>query len=171
MRFITSFCSARRSVFTVLFFVFLLPYISLAFPLIPSLELTPGHLCEVEDSDFKEYRYQEQIPYCKRSVSSSRKHHIYDQYGIPKHCRHRYTIDHLIPLALGGSNANENLWPEHVLVKDTRSGLEIRLYWALRKGQITQQEAVHTVITEKYSVLQVLQAFDFKSGCDIPTSP
>lgn len=148
----------------------LLPNISLAYPLVPDAEKTPGHLCQNHNKDFKEYRYKENIPYCRRNVSSSRKKDIYARYGIPQHCRHRYTIDHLIPLALGGSNTDENLWPEHVLVKATRPDLELDLYWSLRRGNLTQAEAVEIILTEKNTVTMILKSHDFKqSGCDIPT--
>lgn len=164
---IQKFCRVASSVFFGLFLF--LPQISQAFPLIPDQDMTPGHICEVSDPDFKEYRYHEQIPYCHRNVSSSRKKQIYAKYQIPKSCQHRYTIDHLIPLSVGGSNTNENLWPEHVLVKATRANLENQIYWSLRRGEITQEEAIETILFEKNNVVQVLQSHDFKSGCDLPT--
>ncbi|MCO5113849.1 MAG: HNH endonuclease [Bdellovibrionaceae bacterium] len=164
---VQKFCRVASSVFFSLFLI--LPQISQAFPLIPDRDMTPGHICEVSDPDFKEYRYYEQIPYCYRNVSSSRKKQIYAKYRIPKSCQHRYTIDHLIPLSIGGSNTDENLWPEHVLVKATRANLENQIYWSLRRGEITQEEAVETVLLEKNNVVQVLQSHNFKSGCDIPT--
>ena len=37
---------------------------------------------------------------------------IYAEYGIKRHPRGAYEIDHLISLELGGSNSIRNLWPE-----------------------------------------------------------
>ncbi len=120
-----------------------------SYPLAPDPELTPGEFCTEEDPDFDHYRYNENIPYCVRKLSSHRKQKIYELYDIPEKCRNQYTIDHFIPLALGGNNADSNLWPEHVLVKHARQRLELDLFWALRRGEITQEEAVFIVTTEK----------------------
>ena len=45
-----------------------------------------------------------------RNISSVVKQAVYSEYGIPRGERHRYVIDHLIPLEVGGSNDIKNLW-------------------------------------------------------------
>lgn len=139
-----------------------------AFPLAPNPQATMGDLCTTSNSDFKEYRYSERIPYCNRNVSGSTKSAIYRDYGIPAKCKSRYTIDHFIPLALGGSNEPENLWPEHKNVKATRQGLEEELYWALKKGTITQQEAIDRVVHEKMNPPAVSSGGSKMPECDQP---
>ncbi|OGQ35123.1 MAG: hypothetical protein A3A72_03745 [Deltaproteobacteria bacterium RIFCSPLOWO2_01_FULL_38_9] len=128
---------------------FLSTNLALSFPLIPDPNWTQGDLCTIQDPDFVTYKYQENIPYCQRNVSSDRREKIYDEYKIPSDCRHRYTIDHFIPLSIGGSNSDINLWPEHVLVKATRRQLEQELYFALEEGEIRQKEAIEIIVKEK----------------------
>lgn len=160
--------SVTRAVFGFVILI-CLQNLSHSYPLSPHPIETPGHLCQTADLDFIEYRYAEAIPYCKRKVSTSKKRRIYEFYGIPEECRHRYTIDHMIPLAIGGSNHEQNLWPEHVLVKATRPALETQLYWALRKGTLTQDEALDIVIRAKTEALILFKNHDFQAHCDLPT--
>ncbi len=118
-------------------------------PVVPDEILTPGDFCDESDRDFKEFRYAEKMPYCKRNVSTNSKTRIYEQYKVAIKCKHRYTIDHFVPLALGGNNDQKNLWPEHVLVKATREKLEMELYHAVDQGQISLDEAVQIIVREK----------------------
>ena len=136
---------------------------SLEFPAIPDDEQTWGTLCTTSDRDFKEYRYREQIPYCKRRVSSSRKRKIYENYGVPSDCRSQYTIDHYIPLSIGGTNKDNNLWPEHKLVKALRAQLELETFEDLRDGIISQDEAVTLIIQEKQN--PILKGLDPETLC------
>lgn len=48
-----------------------------------------------------------------REVATSQYREVYGEYGIPyPEPSGSYELDHLIPLELGGDNANANLWPE-----------------------------------------------------------
>lgn len=120
-----------------------------AFPIVPDQGKTPGTECTRNDPDFAEFRYREKIPYCQRNVSEYTKDKIYKLYGIDQRCKNRYTIDHFIPLSLGGNNAETNLWPEHKLIKQTRADLELKLFQQLSNGTITQQQAIDTIYREK----------------------
>lgn len=121
------------------------------FPMIPVSSMTSGELCDESDPDFDHHRYSEQIPYCARNVDTQTKRKIYAAYGVPRFCQDSYTIDHFIPLALGGSNGVKNLWPEHRAVKRARYNLEVQLYNALRAGTISQQEAIEEVEYAKWN--------------------
>jgi len=132
----------------LLFSVFVSQY-SHAIPEVPDPQNTPGSLCTVQDKDFKEFRYEEQIAYCKRNVSRGFKKYIYALYRIPKKCRKQYTIDHLLPLAIGGNNNLQNLWPEHKAIKSLRQNLEFNIYMKLKKTLINQQEAIDIVMEAK----------------------
>jgi hypothetical protein len=137
-----------------------------AYPLVPNPILTTGELCSVAHSDFSEFRYHEQIPYCIRKVEKSLKDEIYDDYNIPPECRKRYTIDHLIPLALGGDNSKQNLWPEHKLVKATRMDLEYKLFLAMKDGSLTQSDSIEIIIKEKTQALKLLTNDKTLDYCD-----
>jgi hypothetical protein len=115
----------------------------------PDPQLTYGDLCSEQDTDYIEHRYVENIAYCYRNVSFERRARVYDRYNIPAHCRRQYTIDHFIPLALGGSNKDQNLWPEHRNVKATRQNLEQELFDQIRVGKITQTRAIEIIMSAK----------------------
>ena len=119
----------------------------LSFPATPD-STTPGDLCTVNDQDFHELRYEEQIPYCQRNVSDSLKDQIYEDYGIPDAEHSQYTIDHLIPLFAGGSNARENLWPQHTTLSTAQT--EYQVYLQLRDGKIHQQQAIDYLLCIKF---------------------
>jgi len=123
--------------------------LALSYALTPSV---PGHLCSINNPDFIEYRYQERIPYCERNVSRETKAWIYERSGVPMKERDEYTIDHIIPLAIGGSNEAENLWPEHKKVKALRPDLERELYVELRDNRIDQACAIWIVKKAKYDL-------------------
>lgn len=125
-----------------------------AFPLIPNKEVAQGHLCNRQDSDYGGDRYKEKIAYCNRNVSYELKSQLYALYKVPEKCRPSYTIDHIIPLSIGGDNSPENLWPEHKLVKQTRPLLEEQVFGQLRDGLITQKVAVETILRVKYTPVQ-----------------
>ncbi len=118
-------------------------------PVTPDVEKTPGELCSEDDKDFYELRYDEKMPYCERKVAQWQRDRIYKQYSIPEKCRHRYTVDHLVPLAVGGNNAFENLWPEHVLVKKTRQELEQELFHEVDKGIMKSKDARDIIFRAK----------------------
>lgn len=120
------------------------------YPKTPDKSMSPGDRCTIENPDFTEYRYPEKIVYCTRNVSSSTKARIYDAYHVPKNERGDYTIDHIIPLSIGGSNSVKNLWAEHKKVKATRPNLELDLYHELRDARITQQQAIDTILEVKF---------------------
>ncbi len=118
-------------------------------PLRPDPEVTTGDLCTPHDGDFEGFRYKENVPTCYRDVSRERKHEIYETYGVPQRCRKQYTVDHYIPLSLGGSNQPANLWPEHKDIKATRQNLEQSLYTQVRAGLVSQRQAVAVIVEAK----------------------
>ena len=123
---------------------------SLVIPITPDRSISPGGVCTEASTDFMEYRYQEQIPYCVRNVAVGTKASIYNKYRISADSRSEYTIDHIIPLSIGGSNTPSNLWPEHKVIKQERRNLEYCLYLNLRDGVINQKEAIDIVLDAKF---------------------
>lgn len=123
---------------------------AISYPLTPNPNLAEGVLCDKKDVDYVGLRYQEKIPYCERNVSTKLKSEIYALYNVPEKCQKFYTVDHIIPLSLGGDNSPENLWPEHKKVKATRPYLEQELYDALRRGEIKQKDAIRIILENKF---------------------
>ena len=124
------------------------PVLILAARVEPDYAYTPGHLCSPSDPNFKEYRYAEHIPYCKRMVTQQMKQTIGLHYGVPQPDWSGYEFDHLIPLAIGGDSSIDNIWPQPHGDPDGSNGkdkLEDLLYREMRDGQITQAAAVQTI--------------------------
>lgn len=128
----------------------LLSQVAVGFPMAPSRDTTPGALCRASDTEFVERRYKERVAYCRRYVPPSVVETVFRHYRIPESAWANYTIDHLIPLALGGSNARANLWPEHRSVKALRPNLENDLYLRLNAGTLTHGVAVQRVLKAKF---------------------
>jgi hypothetical protein len=76
---------------------------------------------------------------------------IFARYHIARENRMAYTLDHLIPLEIGGADVVENLWPEprRSLAgewDDTRKDqLERRLAVLVCSGQLDVREAQHMI--------------------------
>jgi hypothetical protein len=119
-------------------------------PQVPDQEMTPGAICTPKDSDYDRLRYKSKIAYCDRNVSEATKQQVYENYGISERCQREYTIDHLIPLSIGGSNRIENLWPEHKSIKLSRLHFEEEIMNAVQYGQLTQAQAIEQVRQEKF---------------------
>ena len=77
-------------------------------PLVPDSLKTPGATLDVTAADICVAGYSRKV----RHVPVGVKRAVYQSYGIPTPRPHRYEIDHLISLELGGSNSVRNLWPE-----------------------------------------------------------
>jgi hypothetical protein len=118
-------------------------------PLHPVPDMTPGDVCDKKDPDFDGYRYSQKIPYCTRNVSNETKAQVYEAYNIPEAERREYTIDHFIPLSIGGSNQEDNLWPEHKRIKRQRLTLEQEIYEAVKNGEMSQENAIQTIVEAK----------------------
>ena len=112
----------------------------------PSVSTT-GSYCVSSSADFREIRYNEKIAICNRNVSAKTKDQVYKNYNVNLSDRILYTIDHKVPLFLGGSNDINNLWPQ---LKETSSAkLENLVYILLSKKKITAQEATDLVMSVK----------------------
>jgi hypothetical protein len=133
------------------------------FPVAPESMLTPGSLCDRPDS----YRYPERIPYCERDSLDTRiKDEVFKEYREngyrlnPKH-RSDYKIDHLIPLCAGGSNREDNLWPQHKTLYVLTDPLEPLGCDKLKQGKITQAVLVHLIISAKVNLSLVRPTLEY----------
>lgn len=108
----------------------------------PNEEITPGHLCTPKDPDFDEHRYPEEIPHCARNVSHSTRVKVSAPYGVTEDELPDFQVDHLIPLALGGSNSELNLWPVPYAQARAKAKVEYATFNELKDGRITQSQAI-----------------------------
>lgn len=114
--------------------------------------MTPGSYCTRPNS----YRYPERIPYCERNVSGGRKRQIiadYNQklgYDIKNGDRSAFKIDHLIPLCAGGSNNDDNLWPQHHSVYEVTDQLENLICIKMSEGRLLQARAIELLMRAKH---------------------
>lgn len=147
---------------TLLFSLFAHADFIAEYPQNPIQDLTPGSLCDRPDS----YRYSERIPYCKRDVDSSLKNDVFQEYRHegyrlnPKN-RSDYKIDHLIPLCAGGSNREDNLWPQHVTIYTQTDPLEHVGCEKLKAGKIKQARLVQLILAAKKNLTLVPATLTF----------
>ncbi len=102
---------------------------------LPDPRFTPGSVLNVTRNDICAPGYTKSV----REVSIRIKREVYETYG-----RHRdkgvcCEVDHLIPLELGGSNREQNLWPEPYNIlwnARTKDRLEGRLHRMVCSGSI-----------------------------------
>ena len=90
-----------------------------------------------------------------RDVSTATKNRIYGEYGITRvRLPNEFEMDHLIPLSLGGSNSDRNLWPEPAqpypgfLQKDE---LEVKLAQLACAGTLPLAEAQRAIAEDWYA--------------------
>jgi hypothetical protein len=106
---------------------------------LPDPHLTPGGTFAVSESEVCRPGYAR----AARDVPGSVKREVCRLYGVPYPAR-GYEIDHLIPLALGGSNEVSNLWPQTGEGRWTfrqKDQLEVRLHAMACRGEITMSQA------------------------------
>jgi len=134
----------------ILLLIFLFAGMSQAFGYskTPNPDYSPGHACTIKDKDFDRYRYKEKIPYCRRNVSKKTKDSVCLRDGVKD--RSNYTVDHIIPLSIGGSNSNRNLWCQN---KKIHSGsVEYQLYRKMEEGTILQKDAIDFILNYKFKL-------------------
>ncbi len=134
-------------------------------PVSPEESITPGSFCGLQDIDFKGFGYSEKIPTCKRSLNEEIKELVYLNYQIPVDLRKCYSLDHFVPLFLGGNNAIENLWPKHHFVRSIHSKSEQKLFKLVLAGSLKVDEAVRIILDQKKN-LQVVIPADFECAAN-----
>jgi len=75
---------------------------------LPDPDLTPGDVFDVTVTDVCTPGYSKRV----RAVTKSLRDQAFHNYGVEPRQRGDYQLDHLIPLAIGGSNSVKNLWPQ-----------------------------------------------------------
>lgn len=136
--------------------------VPMAYPKNPDPRLTPGSLCDRPDR----YRYPENIPYCERAVSSFTKEAIFISYRNNlgyrlSGDRNTFKIDHFIPLCAGGSNHENNLWPQHVSVFTITDPLESVGCEKLSLGLIKQRNLLDLIVKAKLNLAEAPKIYKY----------
>jgi hypothetical protein len=122
----------------------------------PDTKLTPGEaqprsICDKEQ--VCEFGYSKKHRY----VRGEMKHRAFDRYAIPYDTTH-YEVDHLISVALCGTNNIGNLWPESRCVlscnAQDKDSLERRLHDLVCDGTIDLETAQHDMATDWVAAYQ-----------------
>jgi len=104
---------------------------------VPDPTLTPGAVRTTDAADVCS-RGTNQL----RHMSRERSDAIMAAYGLPGGRHEAYEIDHLIPLSIGGSDDDVNLWPEPRRMiepewsAERKDELEMRLHALVCAGRI-----------------------------------
>lgn len=90
-----------------------------------------------------------------RNVTYAQYHEVYAEYGVryPEPYG-TYELDHLIPLELGGDNANTNLWPEPASPSPgfhQKDDLENTLHDLVCAGSLSLAAAQHAIASNWYA--------------------
>jgi hypothetical protein len=85
----------------------------------------------------------------RRDVTEATKTKVFKEYGIKT--RVGYEVDHLIPLAIGGSNAIANLWPQPATPVPgfhQKDLLEVKLHALVCSGKLDAKKAQTQVASD-----------------------
>lgn len=142
--------AASKMIAIFLLFASTLSFFSLG----PDMSKTPGRLCTEIDPYYMGMHYG--IAKCKRKVSKEQKRIVGARYNVTDESTWlNYKFDHLIPLGIGGSNDNSNLWPQpNDAVQAIKDKVEQEVYNLLSTGRISQSEAIQIIwncVNKEYS--------------------
>lgn len=117
----------------------------------PDPALTPGRVTAAPLDSLCTAGYTARV----RDVGAAERKWAFDEYAVPDSARDgaHYEVDHFIPLALGGSNAPSNLWPETRSRSDhwnawKKDILEARLHRLVCKGALPLDSAARWIRTD-----------------------
>ena len=114
--------------------------------ILPDPTITPGavrtiNVGEVCSTSARELRHW----------SRDRDDRIMAEYGLPGGAHPQYEVDHLVPLCLGGADADANLWPEPrrsiepTWNAERKDELEARMCSLVCSGQLDAAAAQHMI--------------------------
>jgi hypothetical protein len=119
---------------------------------LPDLTLTPGAAFpDVDRAALCDPHYAQGV----RQPQFNDKVAAFTAYGISIHSRDQYQVDRLIPVALGGSNAAANLWPQPFGSRGAaqKDELESKLRLLVCSGALDLATAQRAIATDWSSAL------------------
>lgn len=117
--------------------------------ILPDPAATPGATRTVTAADLCPTAHTKLV----RHVTPAQKRHAYTLYGATAKPGVCCEVDHLIPLELGGSNDNSNLWPEPYSPRPgahEKDVLETFLHIAVCGGALSLKEAQQKIAADWY---------------------
>jgi hypothetical protein len=125
--------------------------------ILPDPDLTPGATRPVTAADLCPTAHTKLV----RHVTPAQKHRVYALYGATPEPGVCCEVDHLIPLELGGSNDDANLWPQPYSPAPgahEKDVLETFLHGAVCGGAMSLGEAQQKIATNWYGAYQEMRA-------------
>lgn len=86
-----------------------------------------------------------------RHVTMATKKAVLRAYDVKHHDAGEIEIDHLVPLTIGGTNDQENLWPQFAEPEPgyrSKDRLEVRLHSLVCSGKLSLKEAQDAIRTD-----------------------
>jgi len=83
-----------------------------------------------------------------RNVPEARKRAVLKSYGAHRGKAGDLEIDHLVPLELGGTNSQNNLWPQPAPLYHSKDRLENELHALVCAGEMELTQAQHDIETD-----------------------
>lgn len=124
------------------------------FPQKPDPLLTPGEIC----FEPKRIVYPEKVQLCERDVTRETRAKVINtyvsQYGFI-YDNVSYKLDHYIPLCMGGSNSEKNLWVQHKTIFSITDKIEFSLCEQMALGRLKQKDAIFIIKRIKNNIDQV----------------
>jgi hypothetical protein len=138
---------------------------------LPDPDLTPGATFpDVDAAAICELHYTQGV----RQPRFNTKVASFANYGIDIHDRDTYQVDHLVPVSLGGSNAEENLWPQpydDVAGAEQKDLLERQLRGLVCSHKLALADAQKAVATDWWSAYETYMGLPIDPGSDGPPQP
>jgi hypothetical protein len=130
---------------------------------LPNPKLTPGDVVEIS---------RDELCYDVRSlpdVSIAIKRQVFDRYGMSSQSM-GYNVDHLIPIALGGSNSIKNLWPQPLAGEwnyQMKNRLEAKLRKLVCAGTLSLEQAQKEISSDWTEAYKKYVAGDRSQGSGV----
>jgi hypothetical protein len=138
---------------------------------LPDRVVTPGSVFgDVATADICDPHYTQGV----RQPSFNTKTKSFAEYGVSIHDRDIYKVDHLVPIALGGDNTVENVWPQPY---DARAGadqkdlLERQLRGLVCSGSLSLDAARQAIVNDWWSAFNSYMGLPIEPGTDGPAPP
>lgn len=133
----------------------------------PNPTKTPGAIYQnITEVDVCDSGYAKRV----RNVPVSQKKSVYKSYEISyPQPTGNYELDHFIPLSIGGSNDDKNLWPEPATPVPgfrEKDKVEFYLYNQICSGKMSIRDAQESIRTDWYKVYQTISPSSFASDPD-----